>query len=967
MQDAFTNSSPISIFYSYAREDEKLRRRLEQHLSLLRQQGVIAAWHHRQVLAGTEWEQDVHAHLSTASVILLLVSPAYFASDYCSSIEMHYALERHATKSARVIPILLRPVYWQVAPFAHLECLPRNEKPVTLWENQDQAFVEIVQAICAVIADLRGGTTSIRQRATRPATMSSRVTARGEEKNRYHFLKRVHALWIDGMLKRSIAPAGMIRGPLYEQPHTIVNPWKPLVQEIEERVQPVPPDTSIEHLYDNAQHALLILGAPGAGKTTLLLELARTLLARAHRDEHAPLPIVFNLSSWAEKRAPLSHWLIEEVAIRYQLPHPLAAQWIEGEQVILLLDGLDEVEGVHRRECVNAVNAYRREHAFVPVVVCSRTEAYLLQPSRLTLAKAISVEPLSFQQVDAYLERVGEQVEAIRHALSSDQDLRAVVTTPLLLNILVETYRGTSLDDLFAVPPEKRQQRLFQAYVDRMLARRKVEQQYTKEQTIQWLTWLARQMQQHDQTILYLEQMQPSWLAEQSLVRLYTLLAVRLPDMAVGCIISLVVVHLFFRVALGISFDLRYGLLGALVGGLLSGRQQELVVEEERSPPFWKQIRNTRLQRSCVVNGLLVGLSYGLLVGFYEHNSAIGFCYGLGYGCASYCLSFLLWRKQWPPARMGMLVRSWETFWHQVISAKNIRIGLTVGCCLALGYIVSTELAHHFQNTQSDVVAYALADLLNYTQVGLLLAILLERRVPDIRPAEIVTWSWKNLWYSFHKVQRLRQAVLIGILSGGVTGVSAWLRGTQGPGLDYGVSAGVIIGLCSWLFHGLSEGLSSTTLEANQRLRPNQGIWYSARNSLFIGVFSGVMSWGLYVLSTLIFDVSKFLSMLNWMVWSTIWSVVWWQIAMNYAVLIALGVGVLGAICNGGLACLQHIVFRWLLWRSKSLPWRSARFLDYADRHILLRKVGGGYTFIHRLLLDYFTSCGSRPQQGEDA
>jgi hypothetical protein len=36
------------------------------------------------------------------------------------------------------------------------------------------------------------------------------------------------------------------------------------------------------------------------------------------------------------------------------------------------------------------------------------------------------------------------------------------------------------------------------------------------------------------------------------------------------------------------------------------------------------------------------------------------------------------------------------------------------------------------------------------------------------------------------------------------------------------------------------------------------------------------------------------------------------------------------------------------------MPWNIARFLDYAADRIILRKVGGGYIFIHRLLLEHF-------------
>ena len=56
----------------------------------------------------------------------------------------------------------------------------------------------------------------------------------------------------------------------------------------------------------------------------------------------------------------------------------------------------------------------------------------------------------------------------------------------------------------------------------------------------------------------------------------------------------------------------------------------------------------------------------------------------------------------------------------------------------------------------------------------------------------------------------------------------------------------------------------------------------------------------------------------------------------------------------GGLACIQHSLVRYLLFRSGVVPWNYAHFLDHAADRILLRKVGGGYIFIHRLLLEHF-------------
>ena len=52
------------------------------------------------------------------------------------------------------------------------------------------------------------------------------------------------------------------------------------------------------------------------------------------------------------------------------------------------------------------------------------------------------------------------------------------------------------------------------------------------------------------------------------------------------------------------------------------------------------------------------------------------------------------------------------------------------------------------------------------------------------------------------------------------------------------------------------------------------------------------------------------------------------------------------------------LLLRFMLWRSKVIPWKFARFLNYAVERIFLRRVGGGYIFIHRLLLEHFTAIG---------
>ena len=133
------------------------------------------------------------------------------------------------------------------------------------------------------------------------------------------------------------------------------------------------PGTRLINVFDCLDRALLILGAPGAGKTTLLLMLARDLLDQAAQ-EHHPIPVVFQLSSWAEQRFALADWLVDELNKRYDVSQTGEA-WVDADLILPLLDGLDEVAD-YRRACVETINAFGNEHGLLPLVVCSRTAEY---------------------------------------------------------------------------------------------------------------------------------------------------------------------------------------------------------------------------------------------------------------------------------------------------------------------------------------------------------------------------------------------------------------------------------------------------------------------------------------------------------------------------------------------------------------------------------------------------------------
>jgi len=502
-------------------------------------------------------------------------------------------------------------------------------------------------------------------------------TVTASQQDRQRLLAKVHSFWIKGVLERSLYNVVHIELGLHEQPDAIANPWHLVLQQHDQPAHPLPSSTHIIQVYDDALGELLILGEPGSGKTTLLLELARDLLRRAEADESHPMPIVFNLSSWAVKRQPLTDWLVEEMNTKYQVSRKLVRSWVESNQVLPLLDGLDEVNSDHREACVDAINTYRLQHGLVPMVVCSRSADYLELKKHILLRTAVVVQPLITKQIDDYLSAAGGQLEAVRVALRDDSVLQELATTPLMLSVLSLAYYGMSVKDfVIAGSSETRRRQVFEAYVQRMLKRRGTETHYIPQQTIHWMTWLAKQMEQHNQTEFYIESMRPDWFQSSKMRCLYRCTII-IFSLLIGIIIGFLLGTLGHLFAGFISMQVSI-LIGGITGGLVgSSTPPQRIL---RPPEEVITVSPIDVIKSIIIIAfvlLLSGLVLGLVIGFFIglinwfHSKMIsnlflgllsGVVYGEIYGCVLGLVSYLLWIENNGPISLAILhILLWRT------------------------------------------------------------------------------------------------------------------------------------------------------------------------------------------------------------------------------------------------------------------------------------------------------------------
>ena len=145
--------APIEVFFSYAREDGELAQQFKKHLSILQLQGLITWYDLDMTPPGIDWREDINLHVDSAQIILILVSPDFLASNYAWD-EMQRALERHKSRTARVIPIILRPTFWKNTPLGKLHSLPRDGKAMTAWQSFDLAYLDVTRGIRETIEDI---------------------------------------------------------------------------------------------------------------------------------------------------------------------------------------------------------------------------------------------------------------------------------------------------------------------------------------------------------------------------------------------------------------------------------------------------------------------------------------------------------------------------------------------------------------------------------------------------------------------------------------------------------------------------------------------------------------------------------------------------------------------------------------------------------------------------------------------
>ncbi|OGO36601.1 MAG: hypothetical protein A2W35_16395 [Chloroflexi bacterium RBG_16_57_11] len=405
--------------------------------------------------------------------------------------------------------------------------------------------------------------------------------------NRRNMLQKIWNTWIDDYLRKSLYNEVFIELCMETRPNAVEHPWDMVMQIPDREPRMVAFGTTMHELFDQASGALLILGEPGSGKTTMLLKLASQAIKRAQEDSLQPIPVVFNLSSWIPKQS-FADWLVDELRAKYYVPQKVSRLWVENDELLLLIDGLDEVKAENREACVKAINSYREEHT-VQLTICSRRQEYEALTAHLKLGGAVLIQPLTDQQVDTYLRSAGNGLVVVHQFVNCDPELREFAQTPLILNILILTYQNATVESLKNLETTTYfRKSLFDDYVDQMFKRRGNNPKFPKNQTVKLLVWLAASMKKHQQSLFYIEDIRPSWFPYSEKARRFS----------IGLILA-ILFGLLYGLIGGWNKGLPFGLIFGLIFGIITGRIGDLEPTEKLN---------------LSLSGSIIGLAFGLFI-----------------------------------------------------------------------------------------------------------------------------------------------------------------------------------------------------------------------------------------------------------------------------------------------------------------------------------------------------------------
>src|SRR5262249_34378566 len=127
---------------------------------------------------------------------------------------------------------------------------------------------------------------------------------------------------------------------------------------------------------------------------------------------------------------------------KYGLSKKIAEDLVQGEQLLYLLDGLDEVAQARRGTCLQAIKQFVEVERPVSYAINCRRKEFEELATHFKISGEVILQPLTDSQIREYLS--SNEFEGLSSLWAESQILREFGQIPFMLNTMAVVTRGKS-------------------------------------------------------------------------------------------------------------------------------------------------------------------------------------------------------------------------------------------------------------------------------------------------------------------------------------------------------------------------------------------------------------------------------------------------------------------------------------------------------------------------------------------
>lgn len=368
-----------------------------------------------------------------------------------------------------------------------------------------------------------------------------------------------------------------------------------------------------------------------------------------------PIPVVLDLETWLRGKPSIEEWVVDQLQRKYLIDKKIGKLWIESDELVLLLDGLDSVPDEDFPDLKKGIGHFGRERSNTRVVLCSLPDRKRRLPE--SWCKVLAIEPLSHEQVSDLLVLLGPRGAEVQQAIGTSQEVRELATSPLFLSLICATVVNYGLQ--LAIPSasvEELRQQVLAGYANTRLQNWFRNDDKQQPLNFRWLCYLAGSLVRHNESLFRLENLQTTWLQAEWQKRVYA----ALKGVGIGILVAIgvrfiagLLINQFFlelgatvnlgRTLQGILTLILYGLPLAVVTGVYLGLTVSTAkVDADVIGPFdaisWspdgisgglKVLSSKPYVTYSFSFGAIVGTATGIVLGLQREDMVFGVLLGL--------------------------------------------------------------------------------------------------------------------------------------------------------------------------------------------------------------------------------------------------------------------------------------------------------------------------------------------------